>query len=159
MIGRLADRRGRKPAMILSFTLMGIAIAGLALTPSYALIGMAAPVLAVLFRLIQGFALGGEVGPNAAFLLEAAPPHRRALLRLDARGDGGRGGPGCRPDRPRPFLLAQPGRARRLGLARRLPDRRVDRAVRAGAAPHPRGDPGRRGAEPEAPGRRPASSR
>src|ERR1700733_9504235 len=40
VIGRLADRRGRKPAMILSFTLMGIAITGLALTPSYALIGM-----------------------------------------------------------------------------------------------------------------------
>ncbi|MBV9881941.1 MAG: MFS transporter [Sphingomonadaceae bacterium] len=79
VIGRLADRRGRKPAMILSFTLMGIAITGLALTPSYALIGMAAPVLAVTFRLIQGFALGGEVGPNAAFLLEAAPAQRRAL--------------------------------------------------------------------------------
>jgi MFS family permease len=79
VIGRLADRRGRKPAMILSFTLMGVAITGLALTPSYAMIGMAAPVLAVLFRLIQGFALGGEVGPNAAFLLEAAPPHRRGL--------------------------------------------------------------------------------
>jgi MFS family permease len=79
VIGRLADRRGRKPAMILSFTLMGVAITGLALTPSYAAIGMAAPVLAVTFRLIQGFALGGEVGPNAAFLLEAAPPHRRGL--------------------------------------------------------------------------------
>src|SRR3954470_16179813 len=79
VIGRMADRRGRKPAMILSFTLMGVAITGLALTPSYAMIGMAAPVLAVLFRLIQGFALGGEVGPNAAFLLEAAPPHRRGL--------------------------------------------------------------------------------
>ena len=79
VIGRLADRRGRKPAMILSFTLMGIAIAGIALTPSYALIGWAAPALAVMFRLVQGFALGGEVGPNAAFLLEAAPSHRRAL--------------------------------------------------------------------------------
>jgi MFS transporter, MHS family, citrate/tricarballylate:H+ symporter len=79
IIGRIADRRGRKPAMILSFSLMGIAITGLALTPSYAAIGMAAPALAVLFRLIQGFALGGEVGPNAAFLLEAAPPHRRGL--------------------------------------------------------------------------------
>ncbi|MEA3043774.1 MAG: hypothetical protein QOJ53_670 [Sphingomonadales bacterium] len=80
VIGRLADRRGRKPAMILSFTLMGVAIVGLALTPSYAIAGMAAPVLAILFRLLQGFALGGEVGPNAAFLLEAAPPHRRGLI-------------------------------------------------------------------------------
>src|SRR3954470_4504680 len=77
IIGRMADRRGRKPAMILSFALMGIGITGLALTPSYHVIGVAASILAVMFRLIQGFALGGEVGPNAAFLLEAAPPGRR----------------------------------------------------------------------------------
>ena len=64
IIGRMADRRGRKPAMILSFTLMGIGIVGLALTPSYAAIGGAASIIAVLFRLIQGFALGGEVGPT-----------------------------------------------------------------------------------------------
>ncbi len=79
IIGRMADRKGRKPAMILSFTIMGVAMTGLALTPSYAAIGMAAPVLAVLFRLIQGFALGGEVGPNIAYLMEAAPPGRRGL--------------------------------------------------------------------------------
>ena len=40
---------------------------------------MAAPVLAIGFRLLQGFALGGEVGPNAAFLMEAAPPQRRGF--------------------------------------------------------------------------------
>src|SRR5690349_22636426 len=79
IIGRFADRRGRKPAMILTFSLMGAAIVGLSLTPSYALVGMAAPVLAVLFRMLQGFALGGEVGPNTAFLVEAAPPNRRAF--------------------------------------------------------------------------------
>ena len=79
IIGRMADRRGRKPAMILSFTLMGIGVTGLALTPSYHVAGVAASILAVLFRLIQGFGLGGEVGPNAAFLLEAAPPHRKSL--------------------------------------------------------------------------------
>jgi len=79
VIGRFADRRGRKPAMILSFSMMGIAIVGLSLTPSYAMIGMAAPVMAVLFRMLQGFALGGEVGPNTAFLVEAAPPHRRGF--------------------------------------------------------------------------------
>jgi MHS family citrate/tricarballylate:H+ symporter-like MFS transporter len=79
IIGRYGDRVGRKPAMLLSFMLMGIAITGLALTPSYAQIGMAAPILLVLFRLLQGFALGGEVGPSTAYLIEAAPPGRRGL--------------------------------------------------------------------------------
>jgi MFS family permease len=79
IIGRMADRRGRKPAMILSFALMGVGIAGLALTPSYRALGIGASILAVMFRLLQGFALGGEVGPNAAFLMEAAPPHRRGF--------------------------------------------------------------------------------
>lgn len=79
IIGRMADRRGRKPAMILSFSLMGIGLVGLALTPSYALVGATASVIAVLCRLLQGFALGGEVGPNAAFLMEAAPPDRRGF--------------------------------------------------------------------------------
>jgi MFS family permease len=80
VIGRMADRRGRKPAMILTFALMGVAIVGLALTPSYRAIGMAAPVLAVLFRLLQGFSLGGEVGPSVAWLLESAPPNRRGFF-------------------------------------------------------------------------------
>ncbi len=65
--------------MILSFWLMGVAIFGLALTPSRARIGIAAPVLVVLFRMLQGFALGGEVGPTTAFLLEVAPPERRGF--------------------------------------------------------------------------------
>lgn len=78
-IGRLADRVGRKPAMLLSFALMGVAMFGLALTPGYRAIGLAAPILAVGFRLVQGFALGGEIGPNTAYLIEAAPPSRRGL--------------------------------------------------------------------------------
>lgn len=79
IIGRMADRTGRKPAMMLSFGLMGIGIVGLALTPSYHSIGIAAPVLFILFRLIQGFALGGEVGPTTAYLIEAAPPMKRGF--------------------------------------------------------------------------------
>ena len=79
VIGSLADRVGRRPAMLLSFGLMGLAILGLALTPSYATIGLAAPLLALSFRLLQGFALGGEVGPTTAFLIESAPPGRRGL--------------------------------------------------------------------------------
>ena len=79
VIGRFADRMGRKPAMLLSFGLMGAAIVGLALTPPARSIGVAAPILAIGFRLMQGFALGGEVGPSTAYLVEAAPPHRRGL--------------------------------------------------------------------------------
>lgn len=79
VIGRIADRRGRKPAMLLSFGCMGASLVGLALTPDYAAIGMAAPVLVVAFRMLQGFALGGEVGPTTAFLLEAAPSGKRGL--------------------------------------------------------------------------------
>ncbi len=79
VIGRMGDRLGRKPAMMLSFALMGVAIVGLALTPGQKTIGVAAPVLVIFFRLLQGFALGGEVGPSTAFLLEAAPPERRGF--------------------------------------------------------------------------------
>jgi MHS family citrate/tricarballylate:H+ symporter-like MFS transporter len=79
VIGTLGDTWGRKPAMLFSFGLMGFSVVGLALTPSFASISWYAPLLAVLFRLLQGFALGGEVGPTTAFLLEVAPPHRRGL--------------------------------------------------------------------------------
>ena len=79
VIGRMGDRVGRKPAMLLSFVLIGIATIGLPLTPSYASIGVLAPVLVIGFRLLQGFALGGEVGPSTAFMMEAAPPLRRGL--------------------------------------------------------------------------------
>lgn len=79
VIGAMGDRIGRKPAMVFSFALMGVAIVGLALTPSYAQIGAAAPVLVIVFRLMQGFALGGEVGPTTAYMIEAAPPARRGF--------------------------------------------------------------------------------
>jgi MFS family permease len=79
VIGRLGDRVGRKPAMLLSFLLIGVGVVGLPLIPAYASIGILAPVLAIAFRLLQGFALGGEVGPSTAFLMEAAPPLRRGL--------------------------------------------------------------------------------
>ena len=79
VIGRFGDRVGRKPAMLVSLGLIGVAVTGLALTPSYASIGALAPILVIVFRLLQGFALGGEVGPSTAFLLEAAPSARRGL--------------------------------------------------------------------------------
>ena len=79
VLGTLGDRIGRKPAMLISFVMMGVGMLGLALTPSYARIGIAAPILVIVFRLIQGFALGGEVGPSTAYMVEAAPTNRRGL--------------------------------------------------------------------------------
>ena len=79
VLGILGDRLGRKPVMIVSFVLMGVGMLGVALTPGYVQIGLAAPILLVGFRLVQGFALGGEVGPNTAWLIEAAPPERRGF--------------------------------------------------------------------------------
>lgn len=89
VIGRYGDRRGRKPAMMWSFGLMGVAILGMALTPSYARIGAAAPVLLLCFRLLQGFAVGGEVGPITAYASEAAPPgHRARYVSILQTGQG-----------------------------------------------------------------------
>lgn len=79
VIGRFGDRAGRKPAMLLSLVLIGVGVVGLPLIPSYASIGILAPLLAIAFRLLQGFALGGEVGPSTAFLMEAAPRMRRGF--------------------------------------------------------------------------------
>jgi MFS family permease len=79
VLGRFADRVGRRPAMLMSFTLMGLGMVGLALTPSYRSIGLAAPLSVIGWRLLQGFSVGGEVGPALAYLVEAAPPARRGL--------------------------------------------------------------------------------
>lgn len=79
VIGNYSDRVGRRPAMMLCFVLIGCAIVGMALIPTYATIGIAAPILAVIARMLQGFSLGGEIGSNTAFLLEAAPHDRRGL--------------------------------------------------------------------------------
>ena len=56
---------------------MGVAIAGLALTPPHSMIGIAAPILVIFFRMLQGFALGGEAGPTTAFLLEVGATEKR----------------------------------------------------------------------------------
>ena len=79
VFGYYADRVGRRPAMVASFALMGGSMFAMAFIPTYAQIGLAAPILLVIARIVQGFALGGEVGPTTAFLIEAAPHNRRGL--------------------------------------------------------------------------------
>ena len=80
LIGAYADRAGRKPAMMLTITLITLGTLGMLVNPGYDSIGIAAPILLVVSRLLQGFALGGEVGPTTAVLLECAPPGRRGAV-------------------------------------------------------------------------------
>ena len=79
LIGAFADRVGRKPAMLLTIILITAGTLGLAATPSYESIGVAAPIIVVLCRLVQGLALGGEVGPSTSYLIEIAPAGKRGL--------------------------------------------------------------------------------
>lgn len=79
IIGGIADRRGRKPAMTLTLWLMALGSAIFIVTPGYAQIGIAAPLLMVLGRMIQGFAVGGEVGASTSMLLEYANEKNRAF--------------------------------------------------------------------------------
>ena len=76
--GSFADRRGRKPAMLLTVILMAASTLAMALVPGYGTLGLASPLLLVVARLTQGFALGGEIGPSSTYLLETARPGRRA---------------------------------------------------------------------------------
>ncbi|HZZ23515.1 MAG TPA: MFS transporter [Roseiarcus sp.] len=80
IIGAYGDRAGRRPAMTLSIGLMAIGSGMIAATPGYAAIGAWAPILLILARLLQGFAVGGEVGPATMFLLEAAPANQRMFF-------------------------------------------------------------------------------
>lgn len=76
-LGGLADRKGRKSALLLSVSLMCLGSLIIACTPGYAVIGGWAPVLLVLARILQGFSLGGEYGSSATYLSEMAGIKRR----------------------------------------------------------------------------------
>jgi MFS family permease len=80
IIGTYADRVGRRAALTLTLMLMALGSLVVALTPSYAQIGLAAPFILLVARLIQGFSAGGEVGAATTYLLESAPPGKRAAV-------------------------------------------------------------------------------
>ena len=75
--GRLGDLAGRKSAFLVTLLLMGGATTAIGLLPSYAKIGVAAPILLVVMRLLQGFALGGEYGGAATYVAENVPDGER----------------------------------------------------------------------------------
>jgi MHS family proline/betaine transporter-like MFS transporter len=79
LLGIYADRKGRKAALLLIIGLMTFAIGMIAFAPTYAAIGIAAPLIIVLARLLQGFATGGEFSCATTFLIEIAPAHRRCF--------------------------------------------------------------------------------
>ena len=78
--GRFADRRGRRAALTVSVSLMALCSLVIALVPSQAVIGMAAPIILIVARLVQGFATGGEYGTSATYMSEAATRERRGFF-------------------------------------------------------------------------------
>ncbi|WP_293351862.1 MFS transporter [Phenylobacterium sp.] len=79
VFGRLGDLWGRKNTFLVTMLLMGLSTFVVGLLPSYATIGVAAPILLIVMRLIQGLALGGEYGGAATYVAEHAPPGKRGL--------------------------------------------------------------------------------
>ena len=77
LFGRLGDRVGRRPVLATVIVLMAVATAGIGLLPSYATIGMLAPLLLTLLRSAQGLSVGGESSGATAFVVEYAPEGRR----------------------------------------------------------------------------------
>ena len=79
VFGRLGDLWGRKNTFLVTMLLMGLSTFAVGLLPGYDQIGVAAPVLLIIMRLIQGLALGGEYGGAATYVAEHAPPGKRGL--------------------------------------------------------------------------------
>jgi len=77
VFGRVGDRIGRKYAFMVTLTIMGLSTFLIGLLPTYARIGIAAPILLLVLRLLQGLALGGEYGGAAVYVAEHVPDHRR----------------------------------------------------------------------------------
>jgi len=79
VLGSYADRNGRKAGLVLSVALMAVGTGLIACTPSYESIGIAAPILVVAARFVQGFSAGGEFGAATSFLVEHAPKEQRGF--------------------------------------------------------------------------------
>jgi MHS family proline/betaine transporter-like MFS transporter len=79
ILGRVGDTHGRKTALLITIALMAIGTVLVGILPTYAAIGVAAPLLLVVARLMQGFSAGGEWGSSTAYIVEWAPADKRGL--------------------------------------------------------------------------------
>src|SRR5579872_5284185 len=79
VFGRVGDLVGRKYTFLITIVIMGTSTALVGVLPSYASIGVAAPIMLITLRLLQGLALGGEYGGAATYVAEHAPPGRRGF--------------------------------------------------------------------------------
>ena len=80
VFGRIGDMVGRKYAFMVTLLIMGVATAAIGVLPTVASVGLAAPIMLVVLRLLQGLALGGEYGGAAIYVAEHSPPHRRGYF-------------------------------------------------------------------------------
>jgi MFS family permease len=80
VFGWFGDKVGRKTTFLVTITMMGLATVAIGLLPDYGQIGLAAPALLLLMRVLQGFALGGEYGGAAIYVAEHAAPHNRGFM-------------------------------------------------------------------------------
>jgi MFS family permease len=114
LFGRLADRRGRKTSLLLSVLIMCVGSLAIAVLPTHAAIGAAAPTLLLVVRMVQGLALGGEYGATATYMSEVS------VCNVDRRAAGRAACAGAAT------AAAAGGRHPRVGLARAVrPRRRV----------------------------------
>ncbi len=156
LFGHFADRHGRRLALTVSVLMMCAGSLIIAVTPTYATIGLAAPFVLLFARLVQGLSLGGEYGTSATYLCEVAHPraprllfelpvrdadrrpaarHARAAVPAEAAADAGAD---RRVGLAHPVLHRRRARRRRLLHApRHARERRVPRSARAGRAGEP----------------------
>ncbi|WP_395405725.1 MFS transporter (plasmid) [Arthrobacter sp. UC242_113] len=80
ILAGVGDRVGRKQVLVITIVMMGLSTAAIGLLPTYAQVGVWAPVLLILLRLVQGFGAGAELASASTLMVESAPAHRRGIL-------------------------------------------------------------------------------
>ncbi len=111
VFGRLGDMIGRKYTFLVTIVIMGVSTFLVGVLPSYASIGIAAPIILIALRLLQGLALGGEYGGAATYVAEHAPHGKRGLYTSFIQTTATLG--------PVPVAAGDPGRARYRSAPRR----------------------------------------